>query len=46
MFCQSNSEMREGFVLQLGELHVVFAPIRSVGNFIESSGHDDLWLHS
>ena len=42
MLCQSNSEMREIFVPWLGELHIVFAHIRSIGNFVESSGLDDL----
>ena len=42
--CQSNSETRERFVLRLSELHI--AHIRSIGNFIKSSGLDDLWLHS
>ena len=39
-------ELRGKFVLRLGELHIVFALIRAIGTYIESSGIDDAWKKS
>ena len=36
--------LRERFVLCLGELHVVFAHIRVIGNYISCSGLDNAWM--
>ena len=38
-----NSEIRDKFILCLGELHAVFAHIRAIGNLITSSGIEGAW---
>ena len=40
----SRSDLRDRYVLCLGELHIVFAEIRAIGTFINSSGIDDAWM--
>lgn len=40
----SRSDLRDRYVLCLGELHIVFAEIRAIGTFINSSGLDDAWM--
>ena len=43
---QSNKDLWGKFLFRLGELHIVFAHLRSIGGFIENSGVDDLWVKS
>ena len=40
----SRNDLRNQYVLCLGELHIVFAQIRAIGTFIDSSGIDDAWM--
>ena len=40
----SRPDLRNEYVLCLGELHIVFARIRAIGTFIDSSGIDDAWI--
>ena len=40
----SRADLRKRYVLCLGELHIVFASIRAIGTFIDSSGIDDAWM--
>ena len=42
----SRAELKNRFVLRLGELHVAMAVIRAIGSSIEGSGLDDLWVES
>ena len=44
MLVQSKEELRNRFILRLGELHAVFAHLRAIGNFIADSGIDDMWV--
>ena len=41
---QSNKDLWGKFLFLLGELHIIFAHLRSIGGFIENSGVDDLWV--
>lgn len=40
----ARANLRNRYVLCLGELHIVFAMIRAIGTFIDCSGIDDSWL--
>ena len=40
----SRDDLRNRYVLCLGELQIVFAEIRAIGTFIDSSGIDDAWM--
>ena len=40
----TNDTLRVQFILCLGELHIVFAQIRAIGNFLNSSGVEDAWI--
>ena len=40
----SRNDLRNRYVLCLGELHIIFAEIRAIGTFINSSGIDDAWM--
>ena len=40
----TNDTLRDQFILCLGELHIVFAQIRAIGNFLNSSGVEDAWI--
>ena len=40
---QSRDDMKDKYVLRLGELHAVFAHLRATGTFVENSGIDDAW---
>ena len=40
----SRNDLRNRYVLCLGELHIVFTEIRAIGTFINSSGIDDAWM--
>ena len=42
----SRDDLRNKYILCLGELHIVFAQIRAIGTFIDSSGIDDAWMAS
>ena len=42
----SRDDLRDKFILRLGELHIVFAHIRAIGRFIENTGLDDAWIRS
>ena len=42
----SREDLRGKFVLRLGELHTVFAHIRSLGSFIAHLGFEDAWLEA
>ena len=39
----SDDTMKNHHILCLGELHIVFAHIRAIGSFINSSGIEDAW---
>ena len=42
----SRSDLRNRYILCLGELHVVFASIRAIGTFIDCCGLDDSWMNA
>ena len=42
----SRDDLRDKFILRLGELHIVFAQCRAIGAFIENTGVDDAWIRS
>ena len=44
LLVNSRNDMREQFILCLGELHAVFAHIRAIGSYISGSGIDNAWL--
>ena len=44
LLVNSRNDMKEQFVLCLGELHAVFAHIRAIGSYIGGSGIDNAWL--
>ena len=46
LLVHSRSDMRNKYILCLGELHAVFAHIRAIGNLINSSGIEDAWLEA
>ena len=43
---RSQPDLHDRYVLRLGELHIVFAYVRAIGSFIESSGLPRLWEKS
>ena len=43
LLVNSNSEIRDKYILCLGELHAVFIHIRAIGNLITSSGIEEAW---
>ena len=46
MFVNDRADLRSMFVLCLGELHIVFAYLRAIGTFVQSSGIDLAWIKS
>ena len=42
----SRQDLRDRYILCLGELHIVFAGLRAIGTFIDSSGLDDAWINA
>ena len=44
LLVHSRKDLRDRYVLCLGELHIIFAEIRAIGKFINSSGLDDAWM--
>ena len=42
----SRDDLRDHFILRLGELHIVFAQCRAIGRFLENTGVDDAWIRS
>ena len=46
MLVHSRDDLRNKYILCLGELHIVFAHIRAIGRFIEQSGMSDAWLEA
>ena len=46
LLVHSRSDMRNKYILCLGELHAVFAHIRAIGNLINSSGIEDACLEA
>ena len=46
MLVHSRDDLRNKYILCLGELHLVFAHIRAIGRFIEQSGMGDAWLEA
>ena len=46
LLVHSRRDMRDKYILCLGELHTVFAHIRAIGNLINSSGIEDAWLEA
>ena len=40
----SRDDLRDHFILRLGELHIVFAHCRAIGRFLENTGVDDAWI--
>ena len=41
---RGNTGHRNGWVLRMGELHIMFALLRSLGRYIEGSRLDDIWI--
>ena len=41
---RENTGHRNSLVLRMGELHIMFALLRSLGRYIEGSGLDDIWI--
>jgi hypothetical protein len=39
-------DLRNKYVLCLGELHSVFAYLRAIGTYVGCSGIDDIWIHA
>ena len=46
LLVNSNCELRNRFVLCLGELHIVFAHIRGIGSYVGNSGLETAWMHA
>ena len=46
MLVHSRDDLRNKYILCLGELHIVFTHIRAIGRFIEQSGMSDAWLEA
>ena len=46
MLVNSREDMRDKYILRLGELHAVFAYIRAIGALIVCSGMEDAWLEA
>ena len=46
LLVNSNSELRRHFILCLGELHIIFAHIRTIGSYVRNSGLDAAWMHA
>ena len=44
LIVHSRKDLRDRYLLCLGELHIISAEIRAIGNFINSSGLDDAWM--
>ncbi|ESP03457.1 hypothetical protein LOTGIDRAFT_171396 [Lottia gigantea] len=40
------TDLRDKFIIHLGELHTIFAHLRAMGSFIENSGIDVSWLEA
>ena len=43
---QSKEEIRDNFAFRTGELHVVFAMIKAIGKYIDSSGIDQAFIEA
>ena len=41
---RGNTGHRNSWVLRMGELHIIFSLLRSLGRYIEGSGLDDVWI--
>ena len=41
---RGNTGHRNSWVLRMGELHIMFALLRSLRRYIEGSGLDDIWI--
>ena len=46
LLVNSSSTLKDRFILCLGELHIVFAHIRAIGNYVSDSGLDAAWMHA
>ena len=46
MQLQSDSAIHDQFVFRTGELHIVFAMIKSIGKYIDSSGLDQIFIEA
>ena len=46
LLVNSRDDLRDRYILRLGELHIVFAMIRAIGTYIEGSGIDQSWVKS
>ena len=44
LLVNSRNDMKEQFILCLGELHAAFAHIRAIESYISGSGIDNAWL--
>ena len=44
MLINTREDLRKEYIICLGELHIVFAHLRAIGAFINSSGIDDAWI--
>ena len=41
---RTNTAHTDCWVMRMGELHIIFALLRSLGRYIEGSGLDDIWI--
>ena len=46
LLVNSREDLRNRYVICLGELHITFAYLRAIGTYIESSGLDDCWTRA
>ena len=46
LLVNTREDLRNKYVICLGELHIVFADLRAIGTFIECSGVDDAWVRA
>jgi len=46
LLIHSREDLRDQFVLRLGELHIIFAHIRAIGAYIDRSGIERSWLEA
>ena len=46
MLVNGRADLRSMFVLCLGKLHFVFAYLRAIGTFVQSTGIDLAWMKS
>ena len=46
MQLKAKQDINENFVFRLGELHIVFAFLKTIGKYIECSGLDQIFVEA